>query len=62
MGNSRPELGLTIYTRPWQENHEVPVLLYGQIWEGPCSVELRTADGHVVNGRGFQEMIGQGDD
>ena len=57
-----PELGLTIHTRPWQDNHELPVLLYGQIWEGPCSVDLLAAGGLAVKGRGFQEMIGQGDD
>jgi len=57
-----PELGLTISTRPWRDDHELPVLLYGQIWEGPCSVEVRTEDGHVVKGRGFQEMIGQGNE
>lgn len=57
-----PELGWTILTRPWQDDHELPVLLYGQIWEGPCYVELRTAEGQVVKGRGFQEMIGQGID
>jgi predicted secreted hydrolase len=57
-----PELGVTISTRPMRDEHELPVLLYGQIWEGPCSVELRTADGRIVKGRGFQEMIGQGNE
>ena len=55
------ELDLKLRIRPFTDNHEIPALLYGRIWEGPCNVEARFRDGPVVGGRGFQELIGQGD-
>jgi predicted secreted hydrolase len=54
-----PELDLTIQIRPMNDDHEIPVLLYRQIWEGPCAVEASFGNGPKVKGRGFQEMIGQ---
>jgi predicted secreted hydrolase len=55
-----PELNLTIQIQPTGDDHEIPVLLYRQIWEGPCAVEASFGDGAKIKGRGFQEMIGQG--
>jgi predicted secreted hydrolase len=54
------ERNLTIKIRPLGDDHEIPVLLYGRIWEGPCIVEVHYGDGTRTNGRGFQELIGQG--
>ena len=56
------ELDLTLHIRPFTDNHEIPALLYGRIWEGPCKVEARFGDGPVIGGRGFQELIGQNDE
>ena len=53
------ELDLTLQIRPFTDNHEIPALLYGRIWEGPCHVSAKFGDGPVVGGRGFQELIGQ---
>ncbi len=55
-----PELGLTIQVRAHSDNHELPVLLYGWIWEGPCLAEVTAPGSETVKGSGFQEMIGQG--
>jgi len=55
-----PELDLTIQIRPTGDDHEIPVLLYGRIWEGPCEAEASFGNGPKIKGRGFQEMIGQG--
>ena len=54
-----PERDMTIRVRPHFDNHELPVLLYGWIWEGPCLAEVTVAGGKPVQGSGFQEMIGQ---
>ena len=56
------QLGLAIQIRPLSDDHELPVLLYGWIWEGPCAVEVNDKSGKRVRGIGFQEMIGQGND
>jgi len=56
------ELGMTIQVRTHSDNHELPVLLYEWIWEGPCLAEVSVSGGEKVKGSGFQEMIGQGDD
>jgi len=56
------ETGMTIDVRAHSDNHELPVLLYGWIWEGPCLAEVRAPGGEKVKGSGFQEMIGQGDE
>ena len=53
-----PELGLTMAIEPIHDDHAIPVLLYGWIWEGPCRAKVRYADGSVTQGIGFQEMIG----
>jgi predicted secreted hydrolase len=53
------EMNLTIQIRAQTDDHEIPVLLYRWIWEGPCLVEVRRAGGEMVKGSGFQEMIGQ---
>ena len=55
--STEPELAMRI--RPRTDDHEIPVLLYGQIWEGPCTVEVRGKQGRKVRGIGFQELIGQ---
>ena len=55
-----PALGLTVQTRTLTDDHEIPVLLYERIWEGPCRAEVSYQDGRKVKGSGFQEMIGQG--
>jgi predicted secreted hydrolase len=57
-----PTLGLAIQTQTITDDHEIPVLLYKQIWEGPCRVDVAYADGRNAKGIGFQEMIGQGND
>jgi predicted secreted hydrolase len=54
-----PEIKLTIQIRPYTDDHDLPVLLYGWIWEGPCLAEVSLPDGQAVKGSGFQEMIGQ---
>ncbi len=53
------ESKLTIQIRPYTDDQELPVLLYGRIWEGPCLTEVSVPGGPVVKGCGFQEMIGQ---
>lgn len=53
------EIELTVQIRAHTDDHEIPVLLYRWIWEGPCLAEVRQAGGPVVKGSGFQEMIGQ---
>jgi predicted secreted hydrolase len=54
-----PELGLTVRIQPWMDDHEIPVLLYGRIWEGPCKAVARDRHNRRVSGIGFQELIGQ---
>jgi len=54
-----PRPAVTIQVRPHFDNHELPVLLYGWIWEGPCLAELSVPGGETVKGSGFQELIGQ---
>ena len=54
-----PTIKLAIRIRPLTDEQEIPVLLYGQIWEGPCTVEVTDQAGRDTKGWGFQEMIGQ---
>ncbi len=56
------EIGMTIQIRTHTDDHELPVLLYGRIWEGPCLAEVSVRGGQIAKGSGFQEMIGQTDD
>lgn len=54
-----PKLGLAIKIEPIGNDHELPVLLYKYIWEGPCRAVVRYRDGRAARGLGFQELIGQ---
>ena len=56
------EIKLTMQIRAYSDDHELPVLLYGWIWEGPCRAEVDLPGGPTVKGVGFQEMIGQAHD
>ncbi len=56
------ELNMTIRIRPYSDNHELPVLLYGRIWEGPCRAEIIVPGEPTVQASGFQELIGEIDE
>jgi predicted secreted hydrolase len=52
-------IDMTLRLRAHAEDHEIPVLLYQWIWEGPCLAEVALPGAEAVKGSGFQEMIGQ---
>ncbi len=52
-------LKCTIHLRPRSDDHELSVLLYGRIWEGPCLAEIAVPGEPTVQANGFQELIGE---
>ncbi len=55
-------MNMTIHVRPHSDDHELPVLLYGRIWEGPCLAEIVVPGQPTVQASGFQELIGETDE
>lgn len=55
-----PEWGYQLHITPQWDDHEMPILIYNYLWEGPCKVEVKekSSGKNFASGKGYQELVG----